>query len=71
MAHLHISRVLNKLGYDSSMCYPVIIHPNAAEMYFEICDPTLIIEENGGLRVGGTVPAIVVDPFQQTPLMAS
>lgn len=64
-----VQGAINKLSYDSTLGYPVIIHPNAAEVYFEISPQTLSIDNHLGVRVGGTVPAIVVSPFQRTSLM--
>ena len=64
-----VQGAINKLSYDSTLGYPVIIHPNAAEVYFEISPQTLSIDNHLGVRVGGTVPAIVVNPFQRTSLM--
>ena len=62
---------INKLSYDSALGYPVIIHPNAAEVYFEISPQSLGIDSHLGVRVVGTVPAIVVKRFQPTSLMAT
>ena len=46
----------------------MIIHPNAAEVYFEISPQRLSIDDRLGVRVCGTVPAIVVKPFIRSPL---
>ena len=64
-----VQGAVNKLCYDSTLGYPVIIHPNAAEVYFEVSLQRLRIDDHLGLRVGGTVPAIVVNPFLRSPLM--
>lgn len=64
-----VQGAVNKLSYDSALGYPVIIHPNAAEVYFEISPRRLSIDNRLGVRVGGTVPAIVVNPFMRSPLM--
>jgi hypothetical protein len=66
-----VQGAINKLSYDSALGNPVIIHPNAAEVYFEISPQSLSIDSHLGVRVGGTVPAIVVNPFQPTSLMAT
>jgi hypothetical protein len=63
-----VQGAINKLSYDSALGYPVIIHPNAAEVYFEISPQRLSIDNRLGVRVGGTVPAIVVNPFMRSPL---
>ena len=47
----------------------MIVYPNASEVYFEIWPQNLTIDIRLGVRVGGTVPAIVVNQFNETPLM--
>lgn len=64
-----IQGAFNKLCQDGGFGFPVILHPNAAEVYSEIWPQSLTIDIRLGVRVGGTVPAIVVNPFQETPLM--
>jgi hypothetical protein len=63
-----IQGAVNKLCQEGKFSFPVILHPNAAEVYFEIGPQSLTIDMRLGVRVGGTVPAIVVSPYGETPL---
>jgi hypothetical protein len=64
-----IQGAFNKLCQDGELGFPVILHPNGAEVYFEIWPQSLTFDIRLGVRVGGAVPAIVVNPFHETPLM--
>lgn len=64
-----VQGAFNKLCHKGDLGFPVIVHPNAAEVYFEIWPQSLTVDIRLGVRVGGTVPAMVVNPFHPTPLM--
>jgi hypothetical protein len=64
-----IQGAFNKLCQGEDFDFPVILHPNAAEVYFEIGPQNLTIDMRLGVRIGGTVPAVVVSPYRETPLM--
>lgn len=70
---LTISKVVqgafNKLCHSDDVEFPVIVHPNASEVYFEIWPQSLTVDIRLGLRVGGAMPFMVVNPFRATPLM--
>jgi hypothetical protein len=67
--HNMIQGAFNKLCQGEDFDFPVILHPNAAEVYFEIGPQNLTIDMRLGVRIGGTVPAVVVSPYRETPLM--
>lgn len=67
--HKVIQGAFNKLCQEGDFSFPVIVYPNASEVYFEIWPQNLTIDIRLGVRVGGTVPAIVVNQFNETPLM--
>ena len=67
--HKVIQGAFNKLCQGDELSFPVIVHPNAAEVYFEIWPQNLTVDRRLGVRVGGTVPAVLVNPFKPTPLM--
>jgi hypothetical protein len=65
-----IQGAVNRVCHDGKFEHPVIVHPNAGEVYFEIGPQSLTHDIRLGVRVGGAVPAVVVAPFHETPLMS-
>ena len=45
--------------------FPVIVHPNGAEVYFDFWPSGLAVDTRHGVRIGGTVPGVVLagDPI--------
>jgi hypothetical protein len=62
---------MNKLCHGGGLEFPIIQHPNGAEVYFEF-DPALLgVNTKQGIRIGGAVPAIVLNLFGASPLIRS
>ncbi len=70
---LSVTRVvqgaINKLCHLRQFGFPVIVHPNGAEVYFDFWESGLSIETRHGFRVGGTVPGVVLGAHPETSLM--
>jgi hypothetical protein len=64
-----IQGVFNKLCHDGDLGFPVITHPNGAEAYFDSLNSGLAIDTRHGVRVGGTVPGVVIGRNRDTELM--
>jgi hypothetical protein len=64
-----IQGAINKLCRDGGFDFPIIVHPNAAEAYFDFWPSGLGINTKQGVRVGGTVPAVVLGGFAETELL--
>jgi hypothetical protein len=67
--HKVVQGVVNKLCHGGDLGFPVIAHPNGAEVHFEFLASDLAIDARHGVRVGGTVPGVVLSAHQETPLM--
>ena len=70
---LSVTRVvqgaINKLCHLRRFGFPVIVHPNGAEVYFDFWESGLSIDTRHGFRVGGTVPGVVLGAHPETALM--
>jgi hypothetical protein len=64
-----VQGAFNKLCQDNAFDFPVILHPNAAEVYFEIGLQSMATDTRTGVRIAGAMPAIVVSPYSKTWLM--
>jgi hypothetical protein len=64
-----IQGAVNKLCHGGSLAFPVIAHPNGAEAYFDFWPSGLAIDVRHGVRIGGTVPGIVLGWHTETELM--
>jgi hypothetical protein len=64
-----IQGLVNKLCHGGGLGFPVIAHPNGAEVHFDFLDCRLGVDTRYGVRVGGAVPAVVVASNPETPLM--
>ncbi len=67
--HKVIQGAFNKLCHDGNLGFPVITHPNGAEAYFDFWPSGLAIDVRHGVRIGGTVPGIVLGAYTETELM--
>jgi hypothetical protein len=63
-----IQGAFNKLAYDSYN-FPVIVHPHAAEAFFESLPNNLGVDTRQVIRIGGTAPAVVLSTSRDTGLM--
>jgi hypothetical protein len=67
-----VQGVFNKLSYFGGLRFPVIVHPNGAEAYFDRRDePVLSIDTRHGVRINGAAPSVVLAEHPETPLMIS
>ena len=64
-----VQGLVNKLCHGGGLGFPVIAHPNAAEVYFDFPECRLGVDTRYGVRVGGAVPAVVPASHSETPLM--
>ena len=64
-----VQGALNKLCHLGRFAFPVIVHPNGAELYFDHWESGLSIDSRHGFRVGGTVPGVVLGSHLLTRAM--
>jgi hypothetical protein len=64
-----IQGAVHKLCRGGNLPYPVIAHPNGAEVYFDLWSSGLAIDDRHGVRIGGTVPGVVLGAQTDTELM--
>jgi hypothetical protein len=64
-----IQGLVNKLCHGGGLGFPVIFHPNGAEVHFDFLESRLVVDTRYGVRVGGAVPAVVVASNPDTPLL--
>lgn len=64
-----VQGAINKLCHLQQFGFPVIVHPNGAEVYFDFWESGLSIDARHGLRVGGTVPGVVLGGHPESTLM--
>ncbi len=64
-----VQGLVNKLCRASELGFPVVAHPNGAEVHFDFLESRLGVDTRYGVRVGGAVPAVVLADHPETPLM--
>ena len=64
-----VQGAVNKLCHLGKFSFPIIVHPNAAEAYFDFWPSDLAVDIRHGVRVGGSVPAVVLTDKPDTKLM--
>ena len=67
--HKVVQGVVNKLCWCGDLGFPVIAHPNGAEVHFEFLASSLGIDARHGVRVGGTVPGVVLSGHNESQLL--
>ena len=67
--HKVVQGVVNKLCWCGDLGFPVIAHPNGAEVHFEFLASSLGIDARHGVRVGGTVPGVVLSGHKESQLL--
>jgi hypothetical protein len=67
--HKVVQGVVNKLCHGGDLGFPVIVHPNGAEVHFEFLASSLAIDTRHGVRVGGRVPGVVLGVNAESPLL--
>lgn len=64
-----VQGAINKLSHGGTLGFPVIAHPNAAEVHFDFWPTPLAVDTRHGVRIGGSVPGVVLADNPDTPLM--
>ncbi|HET7881869.1 MAG TPA: hypothetical protein VFL55_13370 [Acetobacteraceae bacterium] len=64
-----VQGIVNKLCHADDLGFPMIVHPNGAEVLFDLLGPALGVSDRHGLRIGGTVPGVVLGSHQDSPLL--
>jgi hypothetical protein len=64
-----IQGTINKVCHDGGLGFPVIVHPNGAEVHFDFWASGLEIATASGVRVGGATPAIVLSGSPDSEVM--
>jgi hypothetical protein len=65
-----VQGVFNKLSYFGGLRFPVIVHPNGAEAYFDhVGETQLSIDTRHGVRINGATPSVVLGEHPETLLM--
>jgi hypothetical protein len=67
--HKVLQGVVNKLCHAGDLGFPVIAHPNGAEVHFEFLSSRLAVDTRHGVRVGGTVPGVVLSGHRESKLV--
>jgi hypothetical protein len=63
-----VQGLFNKLARADDLGFPVTAHPNGSEVYFELLPSDLALDTRHGVRVGGTVPGVVLVGHRESPL---
>ena len=64
-----IQGAVNKLCRGDGVHFPVVAHPNGAEVYFDLWPSGLAVDDRHGVRIGGTVPGVVLGTQTDSELM--
>jgi hypothetical protein len=64
-----VQGLVNRLCRSGELGFPVIAHPNGAEVHFDFLECRLAVDTRYGVRVGGAVPGVVLASHRETPLM--
>jgi len=55
-----VQGAVNKLCYAGALGFPLTMFPNAAEVHFDFLDTPLAVDARHGVRIGGTVPGVIL-----------
>ena len=67
--HKVVQGIVNKLCHAGDLGFPVTLHPNGAEVYFDFLGSSLALDARHGVRIGGTVPGVVLGGHPENPLL--
>jgi hypothetical protein len=67
--HKVVQGLVNKLCHGGDLGFPVIAHPNGAEVHFDFLASDLAVDTRHGVRVGGTVPGVVLSGHRESALV--
>lgn len=65
-----IQGAVNKLCHGDGFDFPIVLYPNASEVFFDYWPAKLPMVTRPAIRVGEAVPAIVFSPDKQSELIA-
>ncbi len=68
--HKVIQGAVNKLCYSGAPGFSVVLHPDASEVRFDLWPTDLPVDFQGGIRIGGAIPAVIVSESLDSELMA-
>lgn len=68
---MSIQGAVNKLCHEGAFEFPIVVHPNAAEMLFDFWQSGMPVVTQPDIRVGGAVPAIVLGDSLASEVMAA
>lgn len=66
-----IQGAINKLCHGGTFEFPIVVHPNAAEMLFDFWPSGMRVVTQPDIRVGGAVPAIVLGDSLTSEVMGA
>ena len=64
-----IQGAVNWVCHGSRLPFPVVVHPNGAEIFFQASASDLVLTTDHGITVGGAVPAAIFNAFHDTELL--
>ena len=64
-----IQGAVNKLCHGGGFDFPIVLHPNAAEVFFDYWPTDLPMETRSAVRVGEAVPAVVLSASIQSAVI--
>jgi hypothetical protein len=64
-----VQGIVNKLSHGGDLGFPVIAHPNGAEVHYEFLGSNLAVDTRHGVRIGGTVPGVVLSGHRESQLL--
>lgn len=64
-----IQGAVNWVCHGGHLTFPVVVHPNAAEIFFQTSPSDLVVTTDHGVTVGGAVPAAIFNAFHDTELL--
>jgi hypothetical protein len=64
-----IQGAVNWVCHGGHLTFPVVVHPNAADIFFQTSAADLAGSTEHGITVGGVVPAAIFNPFHDTELL--
>jgi hypothetical protein len=67
--HKVVQGVVIKLCHGGDLGFPVIVHPNGAEVHFEFLASSLAVDTRHGVRIGGAVPGVVLSGHRESALL--
>jgi hypothetical protein len=64
-----IQGAVNWVCHGGHLTFPVVVHPNTTEIFFQTSASDLAVSTEHGITIGGAVPAAIFNPFRDTELL--